>query len=101
MASTLRVDPSRLIAAAAAEGDVGAFVSSMAAGQTLSGAAGGVANLLSGAALEFAASVIDDVSAAITEELTTHSNKLTAAADTYRHADEALGTRLDHVAGGI
>lgn len=101
MASTLRVDPSRLVAAAAAESDVGAFVSAMAAGQTLSGAAGGVSNLHSGAAIEFAATVIDAVGAAITAELTTHANRLTAAADTYRCTDEALGARLDHAAGEI
>ncbi|MGK2853687.1 MAG: hypothetical protein ACSLE3_06190 [Microbacteriaceae bacterium] len=101
MASTLRVDPSRLVAAAAAESDVGRTVSTMAAGQSLAGAADGVSNLLSGAAIEFAASAIDKASATINEELTAHSNKLAAAADTYRRADEDLGRGLDHIAGVI
>lgn len=99
MASTLRVDPSRLVAAATAEGDVGKFVSAMAAGQSLAAAAGGVSNLLSGAAIEFAASAIDKASATINEELTSHARKLTAAADTYRRVDENLGRRLDRIAG--
>jgi hypothetical protein len=101
MASTLRVDPARLVAAAAAEGDVGKSVSMMAAGSTLSAAAGGVPDLLTGAALQIAASAIDNVSAMINEELTSHADKLTAAAETYRRADDDLGRRLDHITGVI
>lgn len=98
MASTLRVDPSRLVAAATAEGDVGKSISAMAAGEALGGAAVGMSQLLSGAAILSAASAIDKVSAAINEELTAHSNKLNTAADTYRRVDERLGGRLDQVA---
>lgn len=101
MASNLRVDPSRLVAAASAEGDVGAFISAMAAGQSLIGAAGGMSQLHSGAAIEFAASAIDQVSAAIHAELTAHAAKLSTAADTYRRTDEGLGRRLGQVAGTI
>jgi hypothetical protein len=101
MASTLRVDPSRLVAAASAEGDVGAFVAAMAAGQPLAGAAGGMSQLRSGAALQFAASAIDKAGAAIHDELAAHSAKLSSAADIYRRTDEGLGSRLGEVAGTI
>ncbi len=101
MASNLRVDPSRLVAAASAEGDVGACVAAMAAGQSLAGAAGGVPQLRSGAALEFAASAIDNASAAIHEQLTDHAAKLNTAAHTYRRTDEGLGRRLGEIAGEI
>lgn len=101
MASILRVDPPRLVAAASAEGEVGAFVAAMAAGQSLAEAASGVSRLRSGAAIEFAASAIDKVSAAIHEELTAHAAKLSAAADMYRRTDEGLGRRLGQIAGTI
>lgn len=101
MASKLRVDPLRLVAAASTEGDVGTFVAAMAAGQSLAGAAGGVPQLRSGAALEFAASAIDKASAAIHEELTDHAAKLNTAADTYRLTDEGLGRRLGEIAEEI
>jgi Excreted virulence factor EspC, type VII ESX diderm len=94
MASTLRVDPARLLVAASAEGDVGASVAAIAAGQCLAGAAGGVSQLRSGAAIDFAASALDNVSAAINDELTAHATKLSTAADTYRRADEGLGSQI-------
>jgi len=101
MASTLRVDPSRLAEAASAESEVGAFVASMTAGRSLVGAAGGVSRLCSGAALEIAASAMDRVGAAIGEELTAHAAKLNTAADTYRRTDEDLGRRMDQIAATI
>ncbi|WP_194166292.1 type VII secretion target [Mycolicibacterium sp. P9-22] len=101
MASTLRVDPSRLVAAASAEADVGAFVAAMAVGQSLAAATASVSQLRTGAALEFAASAFGAVTAAICDELTSHAAKLNTAADTYRRTDEGLGSRLGRVAGTI
>lgn len=101
MSSTLRVDPSRLVAAAAAEGDVGAFVAAMAAGQVLAAAAESVSQLRTGAAIEFAASAIDRAGSVIDAELSVHADKLITAADTYRRTDERLGRRLGAIAGTI
>lgn len=101
MASTLRVDPSRLVAAASSEADVAAFVAGMAVGQSLAGATASVSPLRSGVAIEFAASALDDVSAVIHDELTSHAAKLNTAAETYRRTDDALGSRLGRFAGTI
>ena len=101
MASTLRVDPSRLVAAASAEGEVGAFVAAMGAGRSLAEGAAAMSQLRSGAVLHYAASTIDEAAAALHHGLTEHSAKLTAAADLYRHADERLGRRLGEIAETI
>lgn len=93
--ANLRVDPTRLTAAAAAEREIGATVGSLAAGDTLHGAAAGVSQLSTGAAMTAAATAVDQVGAAVSRELMAHAGKLTGAADSYRRADEALGQRLD------
>jgi hypothetical protein len=98
MASTLRVDPSRLHEAAAAQSDVGAFVSSLATGQSMSRAATGMAGLLSGAACQFVGAAFDDAAATISEELNSHSSHLARAADAYHRADEELCRRLKRLA---
>jgi hypothetical protein len=98
MPSTLRVDPSRLHEAAAAQSDVAAFVSGLATGQSMSRAATGMTGLLSGAACHFVGAAFDDVAATISEELNGHSSHLVRAADAYHQADEELGRRLKRLA---
>ncbi|MGU3503033.1 type VII secretion target [Mycobacterium sp. C31M] len=93
--ANLRVDPARLISAAAAEREIGSTVGSLAAGDTLHGAAAGVSQLSIGAAMSAAATAVDQVGAAASRELMAHAGKLSVAADSYRRADEALGQRLD------
>jgi hypothetical protein len=92
--STLRVDPARLRAAAAAQAEVGAFVSGMATGQAMTSAADAMPGLASGAAAQFAGTVLDGVAGKVCGELSTHSDRLASAADLYSRADEELGQRL-------
>ena len=94
MAATLRVDPSRLHTAAAAQAEVGNFVSGMGAGEKLSSAATAVQGLLSGSACEFAGQVLDMACTQVSDELAAHSQNLTAAAGAYQRSDENLGRRL-------
>ena len=98
MASTLRVDPERLTAAAAAQADVGAYVSGMGAGRSLGAAAQAMAGLESGTACQSVAELVDDVAAEVGAALTAHSDRLVAAADIYRAADDSLARRLRRIA---
>ena len=98
MTSVLRVDPALLRDVAAAQEDVGAFVSAMTAGRAMTDAALSMDGLSSGAACEFAGAVFDSVARTVGEQLTDHSTKLAAAADLYHRADEELGSRLRHLA---
>jgi hypothetical protein len=98
VASTLRVDPVRLRAAADAQAEVGAFVSGMAAGEVISAAANAMSGLESGAACQFAGAVLDGASARVGAELAAHSKNLTSAADRYGRVDEELGHRLRSIA---
>jgi hypothetical protein len=77
--STLRVDPARLRAAAAAQAEVGAFVSGMATGQAMTSAADAMPGLASGAAAQFAGTVLDGVAGKVSGELSTHSDRLASA----------------------
>jgi hypothetical protein len=94
MGTTLRVDPNRLRGAARAQADVATFVSGMGTGQSMAGAAAGVAGLLSESACQFAATTFDTAASAVHEELTAHSAGLAAAAQKYHETDEDLGRRL-------
>jgi hypothetical protein len=94
MGQTLRVDPDRLRSAARAQADVGAFVSGIGAGQSMTTAAAGVSGLLSAGACQFAGSIVDAALDAVHEELASHSDKLSRAADKYHRTDEELGRRL-------
>lgn len=98
MASTLRVDPAGLRAAATAQAEVGAFVSGMGVGQSLASAANAMPGLLCGAACQFAGTVFDDVAHKVSGELSAHSNRLSSAADSYYRADDELGRRLRRLA---
>jgi hypothetical protein len=91
---TLRVDPERLRTAAAAQTEVGTFVSDMATGQSITSAGTGMSGLLSEGACQFAGTAFDTAAGAVHEELTAHSAKLSAAADRYHQIDEELGRRL-------
>jgi flagellar capping protein FliD len=98
MGGTLRVDPERLRAAAAAQTEVGTFVSGMATGQSITTAGTGMAGLLSEGACQFVGTAFDTAAGAVHEELTAHSTKLTAAADRYHQVDEETGRRLRKLA---
>jgi hypothetical protein len=94
MGGTLRVDPEHLRTAAAAQAEVGTFVSGMAAGPSVARAGAGMSSLLSEAACQFAGAALDTAARAVHEELTAHSTKLSAAADRYHQTDEDFGRRL-------
>lgn len=94
MGGTLRVDPEHLRTAAAAQTEVGTFVSGMATGQSMASAGAGMSGLLSEGACEFAGVAFDTAAGKVHDELTAHSAKLTAAADRYHRTDEDFGRRL-------
>ena len=94
----MRVDPERLRRAAAAQTEVGTFVSGMAMGQSMASAATGMSGLLSEGACQVAGATFDAAAGAVHEELTAHSTKLSAAADRYQQIDEELGRRLGKIA---
>jgi hypothetical protein len=98
MAAILRVDPTRLRTAAAAQADVGTFVSGMGTGQSMASGGTGMSGLLSEAACQFAGTVFDAAAGAVHDELTAHSTNLSAAADHYRRVDEEFGRRLRKLA---
>lgn len=98
MAGVLRVDPVRLRTAAAAQIEVGAFVSGMATGQSVTNAGVGMPELLTEGACQFASTVFDTAAAAVHDELTAHSKNLSSAADQYRQTDEHFGRRLRGIA---
>ena len=98
MAPTLRVDPERLEAAAGAQADVGAYVAGMDAGRPLAGVAQAMAGLESGAAGQAVGMVLDEVAHQVSADLTAHSERLIAAADCYRAADQASARRLRRIA---
>lgn len=98
MGATLRVDPTQLRTAAAAQTEVGTFVSGMAAGQSMTNAGTGMSGLLTEGACQFAGTIFDTATAAVHEELTAHSTNLSSAADRYHRTDEELGRRLRKIA---
>jgi len=100
MGGTLRVDPAKLRAAAADELKVGTYVSGMATGQAMAGAGTGMPGLLTEGACQFASTEFDTANAAVHDELRSHSENLTSAADQYHRTDEELGRRLQAIANG-
>ena len=94
MGGVLRVDPARLRTAAAAQSDVGAYVSSLAAGPSMANAGTGMSGLLVEHACELAAMRFDAAATAVHDELTAHAKNLSTAADSYHHTDGDLGPRL-------
>jgi hypothetical protein len=94
MASSLRVDPSALCATASTDSEVAGFVSELPVAQSMTRAAEGLADLASGSACRFVGDVLDGIARALADELSTHSERLVAAAESYRRADEGLGRRL-------
>lgn len=94
MGGTLRVNPDLLRNAARAQTDVGQFVSDMGIGESIASAGTGVSGLLSEVACQFAGSIVDTVLGNVHEELTSHSTRLSTAADHYNRTDEELGRRL-------
>jgi hypothetical protein len=89
----------RLRSAAEAQSEVGAFVSGMAAGRTIAGGAGAMPGLESGAACQYASTVLDAAAAQVSTELATHAKHLISAAERYGKVDEDLGRRLRSIAG--
>lgn len=98
MGGTLRVDPARLRTAAAAQTEVGTFVSGMATGQSVATAGTGMSGLLTEGACQFASTMFDTATTAVHEELSAHSTNLSSAADQYHRTDEDLGRRLSKIA---
>jgi hypothetical protein len=94
----LRVDPSRLRTAAAAQSDVGAYVAAMATGPTLADAGTGMPGLLVEDACHFAGAAFDTAALAVHEELAAHSTRLSSAVDRYHQTDGDLGRRLSKTA---
>ncbi|WP_232423232.1 type VII secretion target [Mycobacterium sp. 155] len=94
MGGTLRVNPDSLRNAARAQTDVGQFVSDMGIGESMTSAGTGVSGLFSESACQFAGSTVDAALNNVHEELTSHSTKLSTAADRYHRMDEELGRRL-------
>jgi hypothetical protein len=94
MAATLRVDPEQLRKAAAAQAEVGTFVSGIVSGQPMASAATGMSGLLSEEACHFAGTAFTTAATAVHDELTAHSTNLSAAADHYHRTDEEFGGRL-------
>lgn len=99
MGATLRVDPERLRRAARTQAEVSTFVSAMAVGQTLTTAGSGLPGFQSEAACGLAGSIFDAASTAVHDELSTHSTRLSAAADQYHRMDGELGRRLHKSVG--
>jgi hypothetical protein len=94
MGGTLRVEPAQLRAAAQAQADVGAFVSGMATGQSLTSGTGTGSGLLSEEACQLAAGMFDSASSMVHEELTVHSANLSSAAEQYLRVDDEYARRL-------
>lgn len=90
----MRVRPDELRTAARAQDDVGAFISGLGVGQSMTSAGAGVSGLLSAGACQFASSIVDTALGAVHEELTKHSTGLSTAADHYSRLDTELGRRL-------
>lgn len=98
MAETLRVDPERLRVAAAAQAHVSAYIASIGAGQSMARAVPAMAGLTSGEACRFATAVLDAAAKAVSADLTSHSERLSSAAERYHHTDSELGQRLRRIA---
>ena len=98
MGGVLRVDPARLRTAAAAQSDVGAYVSGMAAGPSMANAGTGMSGLLVEQACQLAATMFDAAAAAVHDALAAHATNLSAAADRYHRTDGDLGRRLGTIA---
>jgi hypothetical protein len=90
----LRVDPSTLRGAASTQADVGASVGNLKSGSAMADAGGGLPGLQTGQACQFAGSMLDSAAGVVHQELTTHADKLSTAADLYHQTDEQLGQRL-------
>lgn len=98
MVATLRVDPERLLAAAEAQADLSAYVVGIDAGQSLAGAVQAMSGLACGQACQVVGSVLDGAAAAVSGDLTAHSERLFSAAQRYQQADSELGQRLRRIA---
>ena len=98
MGGVLRVDPARLRTAAAAQSDVGAFVSGLAAGRSMANAGTGMSGLLVEQACHLVGTRFDAVATAVHDELAAHAKNLSAAADRYHQTDGDLGRRLGTIA---
>ena len=94
MAGTVRINSESLRSAARAEAATGEFVSGLGADALLTDAGTAVSGLLSEGACQFAGSVVGAALSAVGDDLSTHSAKLSTAADSYQGADEEFGRRL-------
>ena len=98
MGGVLRVDPARLRTAAAAQSDVGAYVSGLAAWPSMANAGTGMSGLLVEQACQLAATMFDAAAAAVHDALAAHATNLSAAADGFHHTDGDPGRRLGTIA---
>lgn len=94
MAGVLRVDPKALRDAAQAQTKVATFLSTMAVGDSMTSAGAGLSGLHSAAGCQLVADVLGAATTAAHEELASHADKMSKAADTYERADKELGDRL-------
>ncbi|OMC39417.1 hypothetical protein A5740_26870 [Mycobacterium sp. GA-1841] len=97
MGSELKVVPGQLRAAAGTETAVGAAVSGLDVGRTLTTAAAAMPDLQSGAACGDAASVVDSAARTVGSEVSAHANKLAFAADSYERTDDESARRLNSI----
>jgi hypothetical protein len=94
MGATLRVDPDRLRTAAQAQTGVGSAVSGLGTGASLITAGSGMVGLTVEEACRVAGDLFDTATTAVHDELTAHSDKLSAAADQYHRMDADLSRRV-------
>ena len=94
MAGVLRVNPVALRDAARAQTEVATFVSSMAVGESMTSAGAGVSDLHCASGCQAVADVLTAATTAAHEELASHADKMSKAADMYERADKELGDRL-------
>ncbi len=69
-------------------------MSGLQSGFAMAAASGGLPGLQTEEACQFAGSILDSAAGAVHQELTTHADKLSSAADRYQEMDEQLGQRL-------
>lgn len=94
MAGVLRVDPAVLRDAAKAQTEVATFVATMAVGESMTSAGTGVSGLHSAIGCQLVADVFTTATTAAHQELASHADKMSKAADMYERADKELGERL-------
>jgi hypothetical protein len=94
MPATLRVDPSAVHAAAAAQSAIAASLADPTAGAALADAAGAMTGFATAEACRSAAGFFTAATATARDGLAAHAGSLDAAATAYHRADAELSRRL-------